>query len=155
MAPAIGQPAPAFELLDQSRTRVTLESLGGRSTVLVFMPFPFTGTCEGEMCDLRDRLGQFSALDAQVVVVTCDTMPANRVWAEQNNFDFPILSDFWPHGATSTDYGVFNEALGCANRTTFVIDAEGTVRDIIASESLGEVREVDHYLSALNALSAI
>lgn len=155
MAPAIGQPAPAFELFDYSRSPVSLESLKGSNTVLVFMPFPFTGTCEGEMCDLRDRLSQFEELDAQVVAVTCDTMPSNKAWAEANDFGFPILSDFWPHGTMSKDYGVFNEALGCANRTTFVIDADGVVREIVTSESLGVAREADHYLAALNALNQI
>jgi len=123
--------------------------------VLAFIPFPFTSTCDGEACDLRDRLSQIEDLDAKVVVITCDTLPSNKEWAKQNEFGFPILSDFWPHGAASKDYGVFNEALGCANRTTFVIDAEGVVRDIASTASLGVAREADHYLAALNALDKI
>jgi peroxiredoxin len=48
---------------------------------------------------------------------------------------------------------VFNERLGCANRTTFVIDADGIIRDIVASDSPAVVRESEHYVAALRALN--
>ena len=47
-------------------------------------------------------------------------------WAEQQGYQFPVLSDFWPHGEVAKAYGVFNDALGCANRATFLIDKDGT-----------------------------
>jgi peroxiredoxin (alkyl hydroperoxide reductase subunit C) len=155
MSATIGQPIPEFELRDQNRNVVSGASLQGRNSIIVFIPFPFTSTCGGEICDLRDRMGDFERLDANVVAVTCDTGAANRAWAEQNNVTYPVLSDFWPHGETSKAFGVFNETFGYANRTTFVVDAEGTVRDIVASTELGVARESDHYVTALEALAGL
>jgi mycoredoxin-dependent peroxiredoxin len=155
MSATIGQPVPAFELRDQNRNVVSDESLKGRNSIIVFIPFPFTRTCEGEICDLRDRMGDFDRLDAQVVAVTCDTGAANRAWAEQNNVGYPVLSDFWPHGDVSKAFGVFNETFGYANRTTFVLDDEAIIRDIVASSELGVARESDHYVTALEALAGL
>ncbi len=150
---AIGQPVPTFELRDQHRNFVTSESITGRNTLLVFIPFPFTGVCGNEVCDLRDRLHEFDELDASVVAITCDTVAANKAWADQNRITYPVLSDFWPHGEASMAFGVFNEKLGCANRTTFVVDQDGIVRDLIASQEFGVGRESDHYITALRALA--
>ncbi len=152
---AAGQQAPSFELPDGDKNPVSLDSLKGSNAVIVFIPFPFTGTCEGELCDLRDRLNEFEKLDAKVVAITCDTPFSNKEWSAKNNFGFPVLSDFWPHGETAKAYGTFNDALGCANRSTFVLDAEGTVTAVVASDSLGQARESDHYIAALEALDAI
>jgi peroxiredoxin (alkyl hydroperoxide reductase subunit C) len=76
-------------------------------------------------------------------------VPSNAKWSEINGFGFPVLSDFWPHGETVKRYGVFNEKLGCANRATFVLDADGVVREIVATDSLGTPREFDAYTEAL------
>ena len=63
-----------------------------------------------------------------------------------------MLSDFWPHGAVSRAYGVFNEQLGCANRATFVIDRQGTVVDAFESPNLGTARDAASYRAALAKL---
>jgi len=60
-----------------------------------------------------------------------------------------VLSDFWPHGAVAKSYGVFNDALGCANRATFVIDKNGKVADTFASPELGTPRDRSSYEAAL------
>lgn len=155
MSVAIGQPVPEFELRDQNRNPVSNESLKGRNSIIVFIPFPFTSTCGGEICDLRDRMGDFDRLDAHVVAVTCDTGAANRAWADQNNVGYPVLSDFWPHGDVSKAFGVFNDTFGYANRTTFIVDANGVIRDVVASSELGVARESDHYVTALEALTGL
>ncbi|MCB1246383.1 MAG: redoxin domain-containing protein [Acidimicrobiia bacterium] len=152
MTVTVGERAPAFTLVDQDRNPVSSESLAGSKAIIVFIPFPFTGTCESELCDLRDRLNQFERLDASVVAITCDTAPTNKAWSDANAFGFPVLSDFWPHGATAQAYGVFNDALGCANRSTFVLDEDGVISAVITSDSLGIARESDHYLAALEAI---
>ncbi|HEV3225849.1 MAG TPA: redoxin domain-containing protein, partial [Acidimicrobiales bacterium] len=85
----------------------------------------------------------------QVVAVTCDTRHAHRVWAEQQGYQFPLLSDFWPHGDVARAYGVFNDALGCANRATFVIDKSGTVVETFASPDLATPRDARSYRDAL------
>ena len=153
MSAAVGTVAPAFELRDQSKSFVSSESLRGRKALVVFIPFPFTGTCEGEMCVIRDHLHRLEELNAGVVVITCDTVPANAKWSSDNDFNFPVLSDFWPHGATTKAYGAFNETTGSANRYSFVLDAEGTIREIINTDSLGTAREFDRYVEALGAIA--
>lgn len=152
MAAEIGSPAPAFSLPDQSKNLVSSDVFNGQKGLVVFIPFPFTGNCEAELCMIRDRLADLNDLDANVVAITCDTVHANRHWSEENGFQFPVLSDFWPHGATTQAYGAFNEKTGSANRYTFVLDADGIVRDVINTESLGTTREFELYVEALQAL---
>ncbi len=146
---AIGSPAPEFTLLDTRKAPFGLAQTRGRKTLIVFIPFPFTGICDGEACTLRDHFADLNALDANVVIITTYPYPANKRWAAENGFAFPVLSDFWPHGEVSRRYGVFNEERGCANRATFVLDADGIVREIVASASLGTPREYAAYVAAL------
>lgn len=152
MPAEIGAPAPAFSLRKPDKELMSLDDLKGRKSLVVFIPFPFTGNCEAELCTLRDHLADLNELDANVVAISCDTPFANGAWSEQNGFGFPVLSDFWPHGEVCQAYGAFNEATGSANRWTFVLDAEGIVRDIIATESLGITREYDAYVEALGKI---
>lgn len=152
MTPETGRAAPAFSLKDPDGNQVSLADFAGRRTLVVFIPFPFTGNCQDELCTIRDRLAELNDLDANVVAITCDTRFANGEWSRQNGFGFPVLSDFWPHGETARAYGCFDESLGCATRTTFVLDGDGVVREVIATDSLGTTREFDAYLTALGRI---
>ena len=153
MAIDVGQPAPAFTLKANDGEMVSLSDFAGEQAVaLVFYPFTFTGICEGELCALRDDLGRYQAAGVQVLAVSCDTWNAQRVWAEEQGYTFPVLSDFWPHGATAQAYGVFNEAVGCANRATFLIGKDGTIVDAFETDSLGTAREAERYAEALAKL---
>lgn len=152
MAASVGSPAPDFTLPDTAGEPVSLADLKGRKALVVFMPFPFTGNCDGEACALRDGLADLNDLDASVVVITCTPRFSNAEWAKQNGFEFPVLSDYWPHGAVATAYGAFNDEVGAANRATYVLDADGVVREIIATDSLGITREYDEYLAALGRI---
>ena len=149
MTATIGQPAPDFSLPDQAGNPVALADLAGSKCLIVFMPSPFTGICDGEVCAIRDDAAALDGLDARVVVITCHARPTNARWAEEHGIKFPVLSDFWPHGSVSTAYGTFNEERGVANRTTFVLDSEGVVREIVASDSLRTARQHDAYAKAL------
>ncbi len=153
MSVETGSEAPDFTLKDQEGNDVTLSSFRGEKAVaLVFYPFTFTGVCEGELCALRDDLSTYETADVQVLAVSCDTRHAQRVWAEQEGYGFPVLSDFWPHGQVAQAYGVFNDALGCANRGTFLIGKDGTVVDQFESGGLGEARPAERYAEALAKL---
>lgn len=149
MALQIGDAAPNFTLPDTEREQVSLDSLKGRKTLLVFIPFPFTGVCTGEACDLQNNLSRLQSDGANVVVITCDTPFSNGEWAKKEGMEYPILSDYWPHGAVSSAYGVFNEDLGVANRVTFVLDAEGSITDIFSSGHILEARNLEDYATAL------
>jgi peroxiredoxin len=149
MPAEIGAPAPEFTLKDQNGDDVSLTDFRGKQGVaLVFYPFTFTGVCQGELCQLRDDYADFEKAGIQVLAVSCDSRHAQRVWAEQQGYNFPVLSDFWPHGAVAKAYGVFNEQLGCAIRATFFIDKNGVVVDEFRTDSLGTAREADRYREA-------
>jgi mycoredoxin-dependent peroxiredoxin len=149
MPVTIGSPAPEISLPDTQGAAYSLDKARGHKTLLVFIPFPWTGICDGEACTLRDHFADLNALDANVVIVTTYPRPALAKWAAENGFTFPVLSDFWPHGEVTRRYGVFNEDKGCANRATFVLDADGIVRAVVATDSLGTPREYAAYVEAL------
>lgn len=152
MAVEIGHPAPQFSLKNHDGETVTRDDLLGKNSLIVFIPFPFTGVCESEMCTIRDNLASLNEIEANVVVITCSTRFTNKKWHDDNSFGFPVLSDFWPHGETARAYGCFNDAIGAANRATFVLDEEGTVRDIITTDHILTPREFDSYTSALTSI---
>jgi peroxiredoxin len=152
MSLTIGEAVPDFTLVNQHGEKVTLSSFKGKkNVVVVFYPFAFSGTCTGELCALRDNLGSFQNENAELFAVSCDPMHAQRVFADQEGYKFPVLSDFWPHGAAAKAFGVFNEDRGCAIRGTFIIDKEGILRWQIVN-GMGDARNIDDYKGALAAL---
>jgi peroxiredoxin (alkyl hydroperoxide reductase subunit C) len=146
----VGAEAPDFTLKDQNNQPVRLSQFRGRKAVLlVFYPFTFTGTCQGELCEIRDDPSAFERGGAQVLAISCDSRHSQRIWSEEQGFTFPVLSDFWPHGEVAKAYGVFNDALGCANRATFVLDKDGVVSSTFSSPDLGTPRAKAEYEDAL------
>lgn len=149
----IGQTAPDFTLKSHTGEEVTLSQFRGtKNVVLVFIPFAFTGVCEGELCAIRDDFTPFESAGAQVLAISTDTAPALKVWADQQGWTFPTLSDFWPHGEVAKAYGAFNEEKGCANRMTVVIDMDGKVVDAFQSGGLGEARPAERYAEGMAKL---
>jgi peroxiredoxin len=68
-------------------------------------------------------------LNVEVLQISADTVPSLKAWAEQlGGIPFPLLSDYWPHGAIGKAYGVFNDERGMDKRSAFVLDAEGVIR---------------------------
>jgi peroxiredoxin (alkyl hydroperoxide reductase subunit C) len=149
---AVGAQAPDFNLRDQNNQEVRLADFRGRKAVLlVFYPLAFTGTCRGELSEIRDNLPDYANDQVQVLTVSVDSPYSHKVWSIQQGFEFPLLADFYPHGAVAQAYGVFNETVGFANRGTFLIDADGVVR---FAEMLGpgESRDQRGWREALAAL---
>jgi peroxiredoxin len=154
MAIEVGQEAPDFELPDQDGNKVKLSDFRGKqNVVVVFYPFTFTGVCTGELCELRDDLAAYERSNAQVLAISCDSRFAQKKFADEQKYTFPVLSDFWPHGATAKAYGVFNDQLGAAMRGTFVIDKAGKTVAAFASPDLGTPRAKALYEEALATLS--
>lgn len=152
MTLSIGSAAPDFELSDQHGEKVSLSSFKGKKNVVVlFIPFAFTGTCTGELCALRDDLAPFQNENVQLLAISCDSMFTQRIFAEQEGYKFPVLADFWPHGAAAKAYGIFNEELGCAMRGTFIIDKKGILRWQVIN-GLGDARNIADYKTAISAL---
>jgi mycoredoxin-dependent peroxiredoxin len=119
----------------------------------VFYPWSFTGICTSEMCEIRDALPRLHGDDSIVLAVSCDAMFTQRVFAEREGLEYPVLSDFWPHGAVASAYGVFDDNLGAALRGTFVIDKQGIVRWRVVN-AVGEARSLDDYQKVLADLAA-
>ncbi|MGC2998040.1 peroxiredoxin [Streptomyces sp. G35A] len=152
MALQAGDKAPDFELRDNHGRTVRLSDFhGDKNVVLVFYPFAFTGVCTGELCELRDNLPRFADRDTQLLAVSNDSIHTLRVFGEQEGLEYPLLSDFWPHGNVSRAYGVFDEGKGCAVRGTFVIDKEGLVRWTVVN-GLPDARDPNEYVKALDRL---
>lgn len=149
---AIGTAAPDFSLFDQNKNEVSLDDIKGHNALIVFIPFPFTGHCDNEGCQLRDGLAELGGLEAKVIVITTHAIPTNARWASENGFEFPVLADYWPHGDVVKSYEAFNDVTGSANRVTYVLDTGGIIRDVIATDSLGTPREYELYGQALAAI---
>ncbi len=148
----VGATAPDFVLKDQNNQEVRLSDFRGRKNVLlVFYPLAFTGTCQGELCQVRDNVGDFQSDTVQVLTVSVDSSYSHKVWADREGYDFPLLADFWPHGAVAQAYGVFNAEKGFANRGTFLIDRDGIVQ-YAELNGPGQARDQDAWRKAMSSL---
>jgi peroxiredoxin len=153
MALEVGSEAPDFTLNDYNKQPVQLSSFRGDKPVLVvFYPFAFSGICTGELCQLRDEFADYDNKGVQVLGVSVDTPFSLKAWAEKEGYQFPLLSDFWPHGEVAKAYGVFNEQAGLAVRGTFLIDKEGVVR-FAEVNAPGEARDQQGWKKAVAELA--
>jgi len=152
MTVAVGEQAPDFTLRDQNNEEFTLSAFRGKQAVLIiFYPLAFTGICTGELCSVRDDLHTFQNDAVQVVSVSVDSVYSHKIFSEREGYQFPLLADFWPHGAVAQLYGVFNEDAGFANRGTFLVDKTGVVR-FAELNGPGEGRDAQTWRDAIAAL---
>ncbi|HEX3612903.1 MAG TPA: peroxiredoxin [Sporichthyaceae bacterium] len=149
----IGDRAPDFTLRDHHNVQIALSDLRGQAVLLVFYPLAFTGICSGELNLIQSEIDAFQNERTQVLAVSVDSPYALRVFSDTQGLRFPLLSDFWPHGAVATSYGVFDADAGVATRATFLIDSGGVVRWKIVSD-LGRPRNQADYHAALANLYA-
>jgi peroxiredoxin len=137
----LGTEAPDFELRDQHGRPVRLSSFRGTKAVaLLFYPYAFSRVCSGELAGVRDRLPEFQSDSVQLLAISCDPMFTLRAFGETEHLEFPLLSDFWPHGQVASVYGVFDVRRGHARRSTVVLDRDGIVRWTVDNE-LGAARD--------------
>jgi peroxiredoxin (alkyl hydroperoxide reductase subunit C) len=150
----VGTEAPDFTLRDQNRQEITLTAFrGSKNVLLVFFPLAFTGICQGELDEVRDHLPDYENDDTATLAISVGPPPTHKVWATQSGFLFPVLSDFWPHGAVSQAYGVFNDDAGFSNRGTFVVDRTGIIK-FAEMKQPGEARDQTLWKDALAALKS-
>ncbi|MEV4151215.1 peroxiredoxin [Amycolatopsis sp. NPDC049691] len=154
MTVEVGSEAPDFTLNDYNKQPVQLSSFrGDKPVLLVFYPFAFSGICTGELCQLRDEFADYDGKGVQVLGVSVDTPFSLKAWAEKEGYQFPLLSDFWPHGEVAKAYGVFNSDAGLAVRGTFLIDTSGVVR-FAEVNAPGEARDQQGWKKAVAELTA-
>ena len=144
----LGTAAPDFTLRDQFGQDVTLSSYRGEKAVaIVFFPFAFSGVCTGEMAGLRDRLAALMTFGSEVLAVSCDPVYSLRAFADADGLNFPLLSDFWPHGEVSSAYDVLNAERGGPRRSSYIVDREGVIRWSVHSN--GPARDLDEHVQQL------
>lgn len=148
-----GRTAPDFILPDSSGTPVHLAELRGGPVLIVFFPFAFSRVCHSELAGLSERAEDFDDIGAVVLAISCDSMHSLRAWSEQEEFELPFLSDYWPHGKVSAEYGALDAEAGHPVRASVLIDAEGVVSWTTVSPP-GQARSVTDHLQAVQALTS-
>jgi len=147
-----GDRAPDFALPDQTGTVRSLSGLlADGPIVLFFYPAAMTPGCTKEACHFRDLASEFAAVGASRVGISTDPVDKQAKFSDSQRFDYPLLSD--ADGAVAEKFGVKRGLLGKllpVKRATFVIDADGTVLDVISSE----VNMDTHADTALEVLRA-
>lgn len=150
-----GDTVADFELPDQNGAARTLGALlADGPVVLFFYPAAMTPGCTKEACHFRDLAAEFAAVGSSRVGISADAVEKQAKFADQENFDYPLLSD--TDGTVATQFGVKRGLLGKlmpVKRTTFVIDTDRTVLDVIASEFSMDTH-ADKALETLRARSS-
>ena len=127
----VGDPAPDFSLPSVSGEKVTLSQYRGKKNVMIsFVPAAWTPVCSDQWPGYNIVKEMFDENDAVLLGITVDNIPTLYAWTQQmGKLWFPVLSDFWPHGAVADKYGVLRSN-GVSERALFFIDKEGIIRDI-------------------------
>ncbi len=147
-----GKPAPDFTLTNDAGDTVSLASLRGKPVVLYFYPRDDTPGCTKQACGIRDAWGEFQRAGAVVLGVSPDSATSHLKFKAKYELPFPLLAD--PDHTTAAAYGVWIEKsmygkkyMGI-ERSTFVLDADGTVKKI-----LRKVKPATHTDDVLAALA--
>ncbi|WP_432544622.1 redoxin domain-containing protein [Kineococcus sp. SYSU DK002] len=134
--PAVGDafPVPDAVVPDQHGERVALRELWEQGpALLVCVPAAFSTHCTAELGALAFEIDRFDAAGVQLAALSCDPVPALRAWADDRVYPFPLLSDFWPHGAVSRALGAFDAERGVAQRLSLLVE-DGRVRWVLRGE---------------------
>lgn len=127
----VGEPAPDFSLPSVSGGTVTLSQYRGQKNVVIsFVPAAWTPVCSDQWPGYNIVKELFDENEAVMLGITVDNIPTLYAWMNQmGELWFPVLSDFWPHGAVADRYGVLRND-GVSERALFVIDKQGILRAI-------------------------
>jgi peroxiredoxin (alkyl hydroperoxide reductase subunit C) len=131
----VGDLAPDFTLPSVSGDDVTLSQYRGKKHVVIsFVPAAWTPVCSDQWPGYNIVKQMFDENDAVLLGITVDNIPTLYAWTKQmGHLWFPVLSDFWPHGAVAEKYGVLRSS-GIAERALIFIDKEGIIQDIQVSD---------------------
>jgi peroxiredoxin len=138
-----GDNAPDFTLINTEGKKISLSNFAGKQVVLLFFPFANSSTCHQEMCTIRDNIKTYEELNAQVLGISVDSHYSLKLWGENLNLKFPLLSDF--NKEASAKYNSLNELhapgkydyKGVSKRSAFVIDENGKIKYVEVCEHTG------------------
>ena len=152
MAIQTGQQAPQFTLVSSDKKQVSLADFKGKKVVLHFFPMAFTGVCTTQLCTMRDSFGYYDGLNAQIFGISVDSPFTLAKFKEENNYQFPLLSDF--NKEVSAAYGAIYEEFvlglkGVAKRAAFVIDEDQNVIYAEVLESAGDLPDFNAIAEAV------
>jgi peroxiredoxin len=138
----IGTKAPDFSLYNTEKQKVHLSDFKGQNLVILFFPMAFTGVCTKELCSVRDSLAQFNNMNAAVVGISVDSPFTLGKFKEEQQLNFPLLSDF--NKEASPKYGAYYdifalELKGVSKRAAFVVDKDGIIQYAEILESAGDL----------------
>ena len=147
-----GDLVPDFELPDQEgRPRRLSDLLADGPVVLFFYPAAMTYGCTKESCHFRDLQAEFAAVGAQRVGISADKVEKQKQFSDKHSFDYPLLSD--PDYVVAKQLGTRRALSKLGNRrTTFVIDTDRTLLDVIHTE-ISMSAHADRALAVLRARS--
>ena len=152
MAIQVGQQAPDFTLFSDEKKQVKLSDCRGKNVVLNFFPAAFTGVCTAQLCDARDNMKKYESLNAEVLGISVDSVFTLAKFKAENDYNFPLLSDF--NKDVSKEYHAFIENFvlgmkGVSARASFVIDTEGVV---VYAEVLPNAGELPNFAAIRQSL---
>jgi peroxiredoxin len=131
MSTTIGQAAPNFTLFNTEKKEISLTDYKGKNLVILFFPLAFTGVCTAELCNIRDNYNSYTALNAEVIGISVDSLFALEQFKIAQNYHFDLLSDF--NKTASKDYDTMYDTFafgmqGVSKRSAFVIDKNGILQ---------------------------
>jgi glutaredoxin-dependent peroxiredoxin len=151
----IGQTAPAFTLFSADRQEVALSDYKGKNVVLLFFPMAFTSVCTAELCEMRDNLGTYTDLNADILAISVDSPFTLAKFRDEQALPFPLLSDFNKEVSRAYDaiYELFGMNMrGVSKRAAFVIDGQGVVQYAEVLENAGLVPDFQAIQKTLQAV---
>ena len=150
-----GNAAPDFSLFDSEKNKVTLSELKGKNVLLLFFPQAFTGVCTKELCAIRDNIATYNSVNATVLGISVDSVFTLNKFKEEQQYNFPLLSDFNKEVSSLYDT-IYQDWIldmkGVSKRSAFVIDKEGIVRYAEVLENAGEVPDFEKIQATLTSL---
>ena len=150
-----GSPAPDFTLRNQDGEKVSLESLRGQTTVLVFYPLDFSPVCTDQLNVYQEVLDDLERAGAKLYGVSVDSAFAHKAFQEKLGITIPLLADFHPKGAVAKAFGVYNEDYGNSARALVMIGPDLEVKWAHESPSPLEIPGANLIFDALEAHAAV
>jgi peroxiredoxin (alkyl hydroperoxide reductase subunit C) len=150
-----GTAAPEFSLRDQDGEKVTLDSLRGQTTILVFYPSDFSPVCTDQLNVYQEVLGELEAAGAKLYGISVDSAFTHKAFQERLGITIPLLADFHPKGEVARKFGVYLEDYGVSARALVMIGPDGVVKWSYRSPSPLEIPGANLIFDALEAHATV